>query len=272
MIIDSHVHISDRPTPVYRHSPFSAEELLELMDSSYHVNGQKRRVDMALVMPHVGETMEPGVSLVQQHSYIQQSLDKYPDRLLGCIMVNPHRGAELIVKELNQLAKAGFKAVKLHPTVHSYFPPRNRDLLDPIFETAAGLKLPVIIHTGEPPFAIPSLWAPSAHDHPKTSIIFAHMGTQMVSYASEALYVAENNANIFMDTSWASLPVLKRAVACLGPERLLLGSDCPIQEVGTQIRTVEVLGWKPPLGMGLDAASVERILGDNLADLLGIRC
>ena len=63
-------------------------------------------------------------------------------------------------------------------------------------------------------------------------------------------------------------PASREAITAIGPERLLFGSDCPIQEIGSQLRPIEVLGWEPPKGIGLDKHQVEGIFGDNLLSLL----
>src|SRR3972149_5996849 len=192
----------------------------------------------------------------------------YAERLLGCVVVNPHLGRDSVIQDMEKLIKEkGFKAVKLHPTVHSYLPTRNKELLFPIVEAAASLRAPIIIHTGDTPFALPVLMAPLAEAFPSATIIIAHLGTQKVTYADEAVYLARKNDNVFLETSWAALPRLKEAVAALGPERLLFGSDCPLLEMGTQMRNLEVLTWKPPIGMGLDEGALEKILGDNVAKI-----
>lgn len=272
MIIDSHVHVSDRPSGIFGHPPFTVEELLAYMDGPFTILGRPRRVDLALIQPQTGETLVPGTTVLEQHQYLAQSVRRYPDRLLGCVMVNPHLGLDAVIKDMEHLIKEqGFRAIKLHPTVHAYLPPRNKELLFPIVETAAGLKVPIIIHTGDPPFSVPVHMAPLAEAFPSATIIISHLGTQRITYADEAIYLAKKNENILLETSWATLPRLKEAVATLGSERLVFGTDCPILEIGSQMRTVEVLAWKPPLGMGLDQGSVEKIMGDNMAEILGVR-
>lgn len=241
------------------------------MDGPFALFGRPRRVDRAIIQPHTGDTIVPGTTLLEQHRYIAESVRKYPDRLIGMVMVNPYLGLESIIKDIKQLIKeAGFRAIKLHPTVHSYLPSKNTKLLFPIVEVAVEFGVPVVIHTGDPPFALPVLMAPLAEAFPAATIIIAHLGTQKVTYADEAVYLARKNDNIFLETSWAPLPRLKEAVASLGPERILFGSDCPLLEIGTQLRNVEVLAWKPPLGMGLDERSVEMIMGGNMAEILGV--
>jgi hypothetical protein len=269
MIIDGHIHISDQTTGVWNHPPFTAEELIRLMDGPFPILGKARRVDRAVVQIHSGETLRADLSFGEQHRYVTEVVNKYPARLVGAMHINPHLGVEKSLAELKRLVKdGGYRVIKLNPSLHGYMPPRSRALLDPIFETAAKLRLPVIVHMGDTPFAVPVLMAPLAEAHPQTKIILAHLGTQKVSYADEAIYVARKNDNIWLETGWGPLPRIKEAVQAVGAGRLIFGSDCPIQEMGSQLRPIEVLAWKPPVGMNLPEADVEKIMGDNMVALL----
>lgn len=267
MIVDAHIHISDKPTGVWKHPPFTAEMLLELMDGPFFMGGKKRTVEKAVVQLHPAVTMF-NPDLLDQHRYITDVVTKHGDRLAGCMVVNPHLGVENALSALDVLVKEHeYRAVKLHPTTHAYLPPKCMDMLVPIVEAAGKHQLPVIIHTGDTPFALPVLMAPLAEACPDTRIILAHMGTQKVCYADEAIYVAQKNENVYLETGWAPLPRIKEAYQSLGAGRLLLGSDCPIQEIGSQMRVVEVLGWPSPMGLGIPAEEVEKILGGNAVEL-----
>jgi predicted TIM-barrel fold metal-dependent hydrolase len=269
VIIDGHVHISNQPTAVWNHPPFTAEHLLELMDGPFPILGRARRVDRAVVQPHSGETLVASQTFTEQHAYVTEVVRKYPERLVGCLHINPHLGVEQALVELKQLvATSGYRVVKLNPTLHAYMPLRSRALLDPIFEAAGKLRLPVIVHMGDTPFAVPVLMAPIAEDHPETVIILAHLGTQKVSYADEAIYVARKHDNVWLETGWGPLPRIKEAVQTVGAGKLVFASDCPIQEMGSQLRPLEVLAWRPPMGINLPERAVEQIMGDNMAGLL----
>jgi len=60
-------------------------------------------------------------------------------------------------------------------------------------------------------------------------------------------------------------------VAELGTDRIVFGSDCPIQDIWSQLRTIEVLGADPPVGISLPAADREKLYGDNMARLIPSR-
>lgn len=268
MILDGHFHISDVGDPVWGWPPFTADDLLAVMDLEMPVLGRSRRIDWGAVMPALGTTTRFELSFREQHQNVIDAVRKYPDRLVGTFVLNPRLGVQAGVEELRRLVEEGsFRMVKLHPTMHQY-QLKTADLVGPILEEAAALDIPVLIHMGEPPYSVPSLVEPVALSHPRVTIILAHLATQHISYAHDAINVARHCPNVMLETGWGSLPRLLEAVRAIGPNRLVFGSDTPPQEPFSQVRLVECLSWRPPLGGSLVSEDVERILGDNLASLL----
>jgi predicted TIM-barrel fold metal-dependent hydrolase len=267
LIVDGHIHIAaerdedGRPT-------LDAETLVRLMDGPFLINGELRVVDKALVQPMILPTRRGDP--MDHHGYVAEQIHRHPDRLIGCFVFNPALDLDRSLEVLRQLVESGgFRAIKLHPTVHAYVPFRTRAALDPLLREAAELEAPVLVHQGDPPFAYPSQMAPLIEAHPRTCFILAHFGTQRVVLADEAIYVARMNANVSLETSWGDLPRIKEGISAIGSDRIIFGSDCPIQEIGSQLRVIEVLGWESPIGIGLPPHQVEGILGDNLLRLLG---
>ncbi len=270
MIIDGHCHITDIDEPVWGWKAFTGDDLIKVMDINFPVNGKLRIVDKAVIMPALGITAIPNTTFEEQHKHVVDMVRKYPDRFIGNMVLNPRLGVEEGVKYLEKLVKEdNFRMVKLHPTMHNYWP-NSPDLVYPIFEAARKLNIPVLIHTGEPPYSVPVLVAPLAKEFKDVPIIIAHLGTQKICYADECVYMAQHHDNIFLETGWGVQPRLIEAVRSLGSSRLIFGSDCPPMEIWSWVRPVEVLGWDPPLGVNLSTQEVENILGDNLAKLMGI--
>jgi predicted TIM-barrel fold metal-dependent hydrolase len=269
MIVDGHVHIGGLD-PVWGKAPFDGDDLISLMDEPIMVLGQQTRIDRAVAMPRIGVTTLTDRSFVEQHDVVIEAVKKYPDRLIGNFVLNPRLGVEKGVEELQRLVGTGtFRMVKLHPTLHNYWP-QEKSLTYPILEAAAELDIPVLIHTGEPPYSIPALLDPVARDHPNVNIIIGHFGTQKICYADDAINVARHNPNVYLETGWGPLPRVIEGVKAIGPERLVFGSDSPPQDIFSQLRVVECLHRKPPLGVGLAEEDVFKILGGNLLRLMGL--
>ena len=198
-------------------------------------------------MPRIGVTTLSDQTFAEQHDVVIKAVAKYPDRLLGNFVLNPRLGIEKGIEELRRLVGTGtFRMVKLHPTLHNYWP-QEANLTYPILKEAAALDIPVLIHTGEPPYSVPALLDPVARDHPNVNIIIGHFGTQKISYADDAINVARHNPNVYLETGWGALPRVIEGVKAIGPERLVFGSDSPPQDIFSQLRIVECLHRKPPL-------------------------
>lgn len=269
MIIDAHVHVS-AATDLggFRTPPLTGEHLLRLMDGPFLVDGRPRRVDRALLQPLI--SVQEGADPLAHHRYVAEQVAAHPDRFHGCFVANPLLDTDLTISCLRQLVtRSGFKAVKFHPTVHGYMPFRIRDRIEPILQEATRLGVPVMFHQGDPPFGHPTQLVGMMEAHRNLTFIIAHFATQRVVMADEAIYVARMNPNVVLESSWVDLPRVKEGVAALGSGRIVFGSDCPVQEMGSQLRTLEVLGWEPPIGIGLPADQREMLYGDNMAKLLG---
>jgi uncharacterized protein len=268
LIIDGHVHIAAEPDDAgFRAAVMNGPELIRIMDGPFHIAGQERRIDKCLCQPMITPTRAGDP--MDHHAYVIEQIERYPDRLMGCFVANPFLQMERTLDVMEELVKGGgYKAIKLHPTGHGYMPFKTRDRLDPIVAKAGELGVPIIVHQGEPPFAHPSQMAPLIEDFPDVTFILAHFGTQRVVLADEAVLVARHNSNVYLETGWGALPRLKEGIAAIGSERLVFGSDCPIQEIGSQLRNLEVLAWPGPIGIGLAQDLVEGMMGDNLAALL----
>jgi predicted TIM-barrel fold metal-dependent hydrolase len=271
VIIDGHIHVANQPDDAgFRAPVLDADTLLRLMEGPFPIMGQPRRVDHALIQPMISPTRSGDP--LEHHRYIRQQVELHSDRLTGCFVANPLLDAPRTIEVMRELIRSRhFRAVKLHPTNHGYMPFKSRDRLDPILEEVAALRVPVIVHQGDPPFAHPTQMAPVIEAFPQVTFILAHFGTQRVVLADEAIYVARKNKNVYLETGWGALPRIKEGIAAIGPERLVFGSDCPIQEIGSQLRVIEVLTWEQPLGIKLSEAHAEGIMGDNLARLLQLR-
>ena len=268
MIIDAHVHLSGRMSPSLRQAAFGADELLAQMEGPFIVDGQPCRVERAVAQPHPSDIVLGG-DIVEQHAVVVDAATEHPDRIWGCMIFDPHAGAPAGIRALRELMGSGFRGVKLHPTMHAWYLDDAEPELAPLMRFCADHGVPVIIHTGDPPHAQPVQAVPLVSAHPGTTFILAHLGTQQINYSHQAIQVARHHPNVCLEAGWGILPRIKDAVGAIGAERILHASDCPIQEMGSQIRLLEVLSWDPPVGANVSPADVELILGGNADRLFG---
>jgi len=97
-IIDSHTHIGNFPLFNVR---IDAVEMIKIMD--------QYNIQKALVM-----TLPNELTL--------KAVNKYPDRLVGIVWVNPYDGNRAIKLINEAIDRWKFKGIKLHPLLHSFLP------------------------------------------------------------------------------------------------------------------------------------------------------
>lgn len=282
MIIDCVTHISKGPDEVIGWGPrFLAEDLIGQMDAPRTVLGTAARIDKAIVFPALGLTVPTStLSFQEQHAYVLESVRKYPDRLIGGMVVHARLWDESVSNHARDLVRHGnFRMIYIHPSLHKYWLPiktpseseGSKQLLYPIFEVARDLGIPVYIHTGEQPYALPATVDFVAGEFPDLNLIIGHLGTQGEMFTIEALLVAERNKNVFVETSYAMPHMLIEAVHTIGSRRVIFGSNCPPMEPAQQIMNVEeALSLDPPIGMALPDEEIRRVFGGNLADMLDL--
>ncbi len=281
-IIDCLTHISTGPDDVVGWGPrFLAEDLLAQMDAPRKVFGEPRKIDRAIVFPSLALTIPTSrLTFEEQHAYVVESVAKYPDRFIGGIVMHPRLWNDQVRATVYKMVKEqGFRMIYLNPSIHKFWLPIKtpsegegaRKMLYPIFEAARELGIPVIIHTGEQPYALPATVDFVAGAFPDVNIIIAHLGTQGEMFTIEALLVADRHPNVYLETSWAMPHMLIEAVHEAGADRLIFGSNCPPLEPTQQIMNVEeAMTYDPPIGMGASVDDTRKVLGGNLAKMLGL--
>ena len=107
---------------------------------------------------------------------IQDSLDavdKYPDRFVGAAWLNPMDPNCLDILK-DAVKNHNFKAVKLHPLEQAYCP--NDECVFPTQSWQQELEIPLMIHTGHPPFSLPWSVGQLADIYPDLPMVMIHMG------------------------------------------------------------------------------------------------
>lgn len=207
MIIDSHAHVGACRVFDADQQP---EALIERMDAA--------GVDTSVVQPFPGSE-----DAAADHDAIAQLAREHPGRVYGLASVNPHLGERAYCDEVRRCVRElGFVATKLHTIGHAVSPGSADARL--VFRTAAELGVPVMIHTGPGvPFAEPAAWIPMAREFAQVTVILAHAGAGL--YTAPAIVAGEVCDNVVLETSWCRPQDVRQAVARLGADRVLFGSD-----------------------------------------------
>ncbi|MDR3592544.1 MAG: amidohydrolase family protein [Negativicutes bacterium] len=209
-IIDAHVHLG--PCRVFGWE-CTEQQIITSMDS----NG----VDASIVQPFPGAP-DP----VAIHDEIARMAEKYPGRIFGLASINPHQDEGKVYRELVRCVKElGFVGIKCHTLGHALLPvAKDADVL---FETANELKVPMMVHNAAfgIPFTLPALLIPRAKQYPELPIIIGHSGAMVLT--PEAIIIAGEYQNLYLETSWTMVPDIKWAISAVGADRVMMGSDSP---------------------------------------------
>ena len=176
---------------------------------------------------------------------VAAAIARHPRRFVGFVMVDPTQAGA--VATATQAIAAGIRALCLFPAMHRY--PIQDDRVQALFDVAAATPgTAVFVHCGVLSVGVrKKLGLPSPFDirygnpldlhavalrYPQVPIIIPHFGAGMLR---EALMVADLCPNVVLDTSssngWIKYvglslaAVFRQALAVVGPERLLFGSD-----------------------------------------------
>jgi uncharacterized protein len=188
--------------------------------------------------------------------------DAAPELFLPFCYVSPAE-PEAAVAEIDRcVAGAGMVGIKLWVARRASDPG-----LDPILERAVALDVPVLQHAwdkttgnldGE---STPADVAELARRHPRARIIMAHLN----GAGLRGIEAIVDCPNVVVDTSGGDPQsgIVERAVAALGPARVVYGSDAPIRHFGVSLGKV--------LGADLPDAVKRDLLWSNAARLLPAR-
>jgi predicted TIM-barrel fold metal-dependent hydrolase len=217
-IIDVHSHIGRSRDGAYQAPGKTLQAMREF------------RVARSIVFPI--DEKDPGPSYVRMNRLIARLARKNPS-LIGCARLNPNE-LDFACREINFASKNDFRAVKLHPRSDCF----NVELAAPLFQSITENRLAVILHTGHEPNCHPNDWLYVFKSYPKTFFILAHSGKDV--YA-EAIEIAKELANVYLDTSTLSYyrtgVILKRA----GAGKVVFASDIPYSHLGLEIQKFKFL-------------------------------
>lgn len=221
MIIDTHTHIGH-----ILDFNMSTEQILYSM-KRYGVDFSLMSHIEAVENDHQGNPVPPAFQRSQNEllNEIIREARKAPDKLgvLPWLKIRrelPDEAFVRLIKE-NRDVIYGFK---LHP-FHSRTAP-DEERLEPIYRLAAELKLPIVSHTGGCEEAMSPHVYNAAKRHPELNFVMVHM--DLGTNNKTALELLGMLPNLYGDTTWVPVETTKEAIKRYGSEKMLFGTDNPI--------------------------------------------
>ncbi len=170
--------------------------------------------------------------------------------------------------EIQKLANAGIKGIKIHPDYQNTF--ANDKIMCEIYDIAQSTGMIVLFHAGVdiglpgPVHCTPDMIAEIASNFPALKIVAAHYGGYLMW--EDVIIKYPRHENIYIDTSFSANRLddgtRETIVNKLGADRILLASDCPWENPADSIESI--------LKIDISDGEKEKILGLNAIRLLNI--
>lgn len=290
MVIDAHVHLYpaevDRDPAAWAAAQGEKHWALlctrarkdgRRVQSLPTIDGLLRAMDAAGVARAVllGWYWERPETCVWQNRFYAACVRVHPDRLSAFATLHPSAGRAATLDEVQRAKNDGLIGIgELSPHSQGY------SVDDPVFRdvsTLAGeLQMPVNLHVTDPDSRKYPGWVATpggdfvgiAERHPETTFVLAHWGGMLP--LRDARF--GKLANVYYDTAASPLMydsgVWARALPALGAERVLFGSDFPLNLYPRIAVEAEMARF---LEEARNANAGDAVLGGNAARVLGIR-
>lgn len=221
MIIDTHAHIGK-----VLNFNMKAHQIADSME--------RAGIDFTLVSnieaveyDHKGRKI-PRILQKPQNKVLRKTIEilrPYSDKMGILIWMKsaseqPDAAFEAMLEE-NRDIIYGFK---LHP-FHSRVAP-DEERMEPVYELARRYALPIVSHTGGCEQARSVHLFRAAQKHPELNFVMVHM--DLGTDNSEAISLLPQLDNLYGDTTWVSVESTLKAIQAAGSEKLLFGTDNPI--------------------------------------------
>jgi predicted TIM-barrel fold metal-dependent hydrolase len=179
---------------------------------------------------------------------VAKAAQGFPDRFVGFTLLNPNRGKDEMLKELQRGASMGMRGIKLIPTYQGY--PVEGSLIDVACEWANKHHQIIINHYWGSPTQMERL----VKKYPNACFVTAHTTTE---YAD----IMKRYPNLFV----CSVPLLspracEEVVDAIGADRLLFGTDLLDLPIAWNLG--------PIIFARISAKEKSLILGENLKKIL----
>ena len=224
-IIDTHMHFGDTP---FFHMP---EEAVLLAKNEYNI-------DMAILsnvaccefdaqMSPRGEAQSAGQIRLNEETvrFVERN-----EGFLGQFWIMPH--FQKLTNEVCDFILAhrdSFRGIKTHP-FYSNLPITDSRYL-PYLDFASQTGLSVAVHTAGDDKSAPWMVGNVARKFPHAAFILVHMG--LCTDNQEAIEVCAQEPNVYGDTTWVPFDNVVEAVRRCGAEKILFGTDAPIDGADT---------------------------------------
>lgn len=228
MIIDTHVHIGrilnfnmKEDEVIYSMQKYGIDFSLVSNIEAAECDHKQRKLPFFLQKSQI-KSLEKTIAFAR----------KYPDKIGAMPWIKPNTEScdESFIKLVTDNRDVIY-GLKIHP-FHSAVAPDD-DRLEPYYKLAKELDLPVVSHTGGCEQASSKYLYNAAKKHPELSFVMVHM--DLGTDNNQAIELLGKLPNLYGDTTWVSVKSTLKAIKLYGSEKILFGSDNPIDGKDTYL-------------------------------------
>lgn len=221
MIIDTHTHIGH-----VLQFDMTEEQLLYSMER-YGIDFSLFSHIEGVEFDHRGTPVPPALQK-PQNQLLRESIaaaQKAPEKLGVTPWMKIHSELpDAVFRDLLETHRALIYGLKLHP-FHARTAP-DEERLEPLYRLAAEYGLPIVSHTGGCEEASSVHLYHAAKKHPELDFIMVHM--DLGTDNRRAVELLGMLPNLYGDTTWVSVATTMEVIRRYGSEKLLFGTDNPI--------------------------------------------
>lgn len=183
---------------------------------------------------------------------IWSAYEEYPHSFIPFFRLNPHKDYDA---EFDRCVWRGFKGLKLHPVSQNFELDDQRAIR--LFEMAAEVDLPVLVHAGFAMRRIVEPLLPTVDRLPSLRLILGH--SAMIELLA-AIRAFKDNPNILFETSVVRAKDLFVLFCSLDPARICYGSDIPYGDLPSTLHAT----LSAADAAGLSEEDLRKILSANI--------
>ena len=245
MVLDFHAHLDRDPIT----KEYDVTGLLQDMEEN--------KIDQRVVSTFYGASMSAA------NDKIIELVRQYPDKLIGCAVINPK--LDDAVEEVRRIAAADeIKMIEFNSLEHGYRPEKFAYNIEPILEICEAKGLIVKLFCGQGFYTMPEQWVYYTHRYPKVQFMILHMGGTDYTYGTVDLCKEAGTENLMLETSYETeVPALHKMFKELPVDKFLYGSNYPSNFTNLSIMKFNSLN--------LSAAAMDKIFYQNAAQLLKLK-
>jgi predicted TIM-barrel fold metal-dependent hydrolase len=264
MIIDSHAHIGtilnfDMPITMLLesmkkyHIDFSLFSNVEGSEGDHHCN--KIPDQFQKTQKEINEAVI---------RYAKQ----YPDKLGACLWIKAL--SEGCTEEFEQMVadnRSVIYGIKVHPFhgLISFYSPQVEEYV----KLAEKYQLPVVTHTATDDNSNPKKVYEMALKYPKVNFVMVHLG--LGSDNSLATELIKELPNLYGDTTWVLPEKTLKFIDLCGPDKILFGTDNPIDGVDTYANKDFCNWYLKEFGKVVSKEVYDKVMYKNAIKVFGIK-